>query len=162
MNTEFPKYNQILNGHRHPVQELTRRQANDQRYRNVIARRAAETAANSEVAATELVGTEALLVANPLVPRSEAAWELGISERSLANMRPPTTLVKGRAYVDIGQLRQMIADSVSSPMKEREASERAAASPVRHSRYVSTSSWVLVSSRQKPALTPRICQKYCI
>jgi predicted GIY-YIG superfamily endonuclease len=44
---EFPKYNKILNGHRHPVQELTRRQANDQRYRNVIAHRNAEAAANS-------------------------------------------------------------------------------------------------------------------
>jgi hypothetical protein len=42
-----PKYNKILNGHRHPVQELTRRQANDQRYRNVIAHRTAEAAANS-------------------------------------------------------------------------------------------------------------------
>src|ERR1700675_1351591 len=50
---EFPKFNQILNGRRHPVQEiakrsapprkpkLTPREANDQRYQNVLARRAA-------------------------------------------------------------------------------------------------------------------------
>jgi hypothetical protein len=44
---EFSTYNKILTGHRHPVQELTRRQANDQRYRNVIAHRTAEAAANS-------------------------------------------------------------------------------------------------------------------
>ena len=50
---EFPKFNQILNGRRHPVQEiakrsapprkpkLTLREANDQRYQNDLARRAA-------------------------------------------------------------------------------------------------------------------------
>jgi Arm DNA-binding domain len=55
---EFPKYNRVLNKHRHPVQEMAKRltpsrnskksiqrQTNDQRYRNVLARRAAEAAA---------------------------------------------------------------------------------------------------------------------
>jgi predicted GIY-YIG superfamily endonuclease len=66
---EFPKYNRVLNKRRHPVQELekrekraqrrkeryvsqksARRQANDQRFENVLARRAAEAAAAEEPA----------------------------------------------------------------------------------------------------------------
>jgi predicted GIY-YIG superfamily endonuclease len=44
---EFPKYNRILNGHRHPVQELTRRQADEKRHQSVLARRAATEAATA-------------------------------------------------------------------------------------------------------------------
>jgi hypothetical protein len=45
IRTEFPKYNQIANGHRHPIQELTQRQqAANQRHRNVLARRARRAA----------------------------------------------------------------------------------------------------------------------
>jgi hypothetical protein len=56
IRTEFPKYNRVLNRHRHPVQELsrkarkkrqrppTKREANRQRFKRVLARRAAEAA----------------------------------------------------------------------------------------------------------------------
>jgi hypothetical protein len=52
IHNEFPKYNRIFNKRRHPVQELTRRQANDQRHQNVLARRAAEAALAPDDTAT--------------------------------------------------------------------------------------------------------------
>jgi hypothetical protein len=43
IRAEFPKYNQVTNGYRHPIQEI-RQQASEQRRHNVLARRAAEAA----------------------------------------------------------------------------------------------------------------------
>jgi predicted GIY-YIG superfamily endonuclease len=52
IHNEFPKYNRIFNKRRHPVQELTRRQADEQR-RYKVARRAAEAAPLSPADDTE-------------------------------------------------------------------------------------------------------------
>jgi hypothetical protein len=49
-----------------------------------------------------------------LVPKGEAAKELGIATRTLTRMRPPFVLVGGICYVAMGKLREQIADSLSS------------------------------------------------
>jgi hypothetical protein len=52
-----------------------------------------------------------------LIPKTEAAEEIGISRRTLTRMRAPSTLVAGVSYVSQRGLRQMIADGLSSPKK---------------------------------------------
>jgi hypothetical protein len=52
-----------------------------------------------------------------LVPKSEAADELGMSRRTLTRMRPPSVLVAGVSYIAMGKLRAQIADGLSSPKK---------------------------------------------
>jgi hypothetical protein len=44
-----------------------------------------------------------------LVPKADAAKELGVCARTVTRMRPPTVRFGGVAYVAIGQLRQQIA-----------------------------------------------------
>jgi hypothetical protein len=44
-----------------------------------------------------------------LVPKAEAARDMGVAMRTVTRMRPPTVYVGGVAYVAIGQLRQQIA-----------------------------------------------------
>jgi hypothetical protein len=52
-----------------------------------------------------------------LVPKNDAAAELGVSVRTISRMRPPTTVFGGVAYVAMGKLRAQIADGLSSPKK---------------------------------------------
>jgi hypothetical protein len=54
-----------------------------------------------------------------LVPKDEAAQEIGISRRTLTRMRVPSTIVGGIAYISQRGLRQQIADSVATPKKRR-------------------------------------------
>jgi hypothetical protein len=54
-----------------------------------------------------------------LVPKNEAAQELGIAVRTLTRMKVPSTLVGGVSYVAIGKMRQIIADGLSSPKRGR-------------------------------------------
>jgi hypothetical protein len=54
-----------------------------------------------------------------LIPKSEAAQELGVAVRTLTRMRPPTVMFGGIAYVAREKLRQMIADGLSSPKRGR-------------------------------------------
>jgi hypothetical protein len=49
-----------------------------------------------------------------LVPKGEAARELGIATRTLTRMRPPSVLVGGISYVAMGKLRAQIAEGLSS------------------------------------------------
>ena len=49
-----------------------------------------------------------------LVPKGEAAQELGIAVRTLTRMKPPSVLVGGISYVAMGKLRQQIAEGLSS------------------------------------------------
>ena len=52
-----------------------------------------------------------------LVPKAEAARDLGISTRTLSRMRPASTLIGGISYVSMAKLRQQIAAGLSSPKK---------------------------------------------
>jgi hypothetical protein len=52
-----------------------------------------------------------------LVLRTEAARELGVAACTLRNMRPPTVMLGGFAYVAIGKLRQQIASGLTAPKK---------------------------------------------
>jgi hypothetical protein len=52
-----------------------------------------------------------------LVPKVEAAKELGVAVRTITRMKPATTLFGGVAYIAMGKLRQQIADGLSSPKK---------------------------------------------
>jgi hypothetical protein len=54
-----------------------------------------------------------------LIPKDEAAGEIGISRRTLTRMRVPTTVVGGVAYISQRGLRQQIEDSLSTPKKRR-------------------------------------------
>jgi hypothetical protein len=54
-----------------------------------------------------------------LAPKSEAAEELGISQRTLTRMRPQSTLVGGVSYVAMGALRKQIADGLTAPKRAR-------------------------------------------
>jgi hypothetical protein len=54
-----------------------------------------------------------------LVPKTEAAAEIGIAVRTLTRMKVPSTLVGGVSYVAIGKMRQIIADGLSSPKRGR-------------------------------------------
>ena len=54
-----------------------------------------------------------------LIPKDEAAREIGISRRTLTRMRVPSTLVAGVAYISQRGLRQQIADGLSVPKKRR-------------------------------------------
>jgi predicted GIY-YIG superfamily endonuclease len=68
IRTEFPKYNRIFNGHRHPIQELTRRQADEQRRQKVARRAAAEVAATTTTADTtpSSFGVSERVIAKPI------------------------------------------------------------------------------------------------
>jgi len=52
-----------------------------------------------------------------LVPKAEAAKDMGVAMRTVTRMRPPTVYVGGVAYIAIGQLRQQIAEG----LKKRKA-----------------------------------------
>jgi hypothetical protein len=54
-----------------------------------------------------------------LVPKTEAAQQLGVATRTITRMRPATTMFGGVAYVAIGKLRQQIAAGLSSKSKRR-------------------------------------------
>jgi hypothetical protein len=54
-----------------------------------------------------------------LVPKVEAAKELGIAVRTLTRMHPPTVKVGGIAYIAREKLRAQIAAGLSSPKKRR-------------------------------------------
>jgi hypothetical protein len=54
-----------------------------------------------------------------LIPKTEAAQQLGVAVRTLTRMRPPTVMFGGIAYVAREKLRQMIADGLSSPKRGR-------------------------------------------
>ena len=52
-----------------------------------------------------------------LVPKAEAAKELGVHPRTITRMHPPTAYFGNVAYIAIGQLRQQIA----AGLKQRRA-----------------------------------------
>jgi hypothetical protein len=54
-----------------------------------------------------------------LIPKDEAAQEIGISRRTLTRMRVPSTVVGGVAYISQRGLRQQITDGISAPKKRR-------------------------------------------
>jgi hypothetical protein len=54
-----------------------------------------------------------------LVPKVEAAKELGVVPRTITRMRPETVYFGNVAYVAIGKLRAQIAAGLSSPKKRR-------------------------------------------
>jgi hypothetical protein len=54
-----------------------------------------------------------------LVPKVEAAEELGIAVRTLTRMRPASTLIGGVSYVSMAKLRQQLADKLAAPKKRR-------------------------------------------
>jgi hypothetical protein len=56
-----------------------------------------------------------------LVPKVEAAKELGVVPRTLTRMRAETLYFGGVAYVNREKLAQQIADSASVPKKRRGA-----------------------------------------
>jgi hypothetical protein len=56
-----------------------------------------------------------------LIPKSEAAAELGVAPRTITRMQVPSTLIGGVCYVPRGRIREMLADSLSSPKKRRGA-----------------------------------------
>jgi hypothetical protein len=54
-----------------------------------------------------------------LIPKDEAASEIGISRRTLTRMRVSSTIVGGVSYVSQRGLRAHIADGLSSPKKRK-------------------------------------------
>jgi hypothetical protein len=54
-----------------------------------------------------------------LIPKSQAAAELGVVPRTLTRMRPETVMFGGIAYLNREKLAQQIADSASVPKKRR-------------------------------------------
>jgi hypothetical protein len=54
-----------------------------------------------------------------LAPKSEAAEEIGVSQRTLTRMRPQSTLIGGVSYVALGALRAQIAAGLSTSKKRR-------------------------------------------
>jgi hypothetical protein len=54
-----------------------------------------------------------------LVPKNDAAAELGVSVRTISRMRPPTTMFGGVSYVAIRKLRAQIAEGLSTPKRRR-------------------------------------------
>jgi hypothetical protein len=54
-----------------------------------------------------------------LVPKVEAAEELGIAVRTLTRMRPASTLIGGVSYLSMAKLRQQLADKLAAPKKRR-------------------------------------------
>jgi hypothetical protein len=56
-----------------------------------------------------------------LIPKTEAAAEIGVAVRTVTRMRVPSLLIGGISYVAMGRLRQMLADSLSGSPKKRRA-----------------------------------------
>jgi hypothetical protein len=54
-----------------------------------------------------------------LVPKTQAAQELGVATRTVTRMRPETVYFGGVAYIAIGKLRAQIADGLAAPKKRR-------------------------------------------
>jgi hypothetical protein len=54
-----------------------------------------------------------------LIPKTEAAAEIGVALRTVTRMRVPSLLIGGISYVAMGRLRQMLADSLSGSPKKR-------------------------------------------
>jgi hypothetical protein len=54
-----------------------------------------------------------------LIPKSEAASELGVNVRTITRMNPASTRIGGRCYVAIGALRKQLADGLSSSKRTR-------------------------------------------
>jgi hypothetical protein len=54
-----------------------------------------------------------------LVPKAQAAEELGVATRTVTRMRPETVYIGGVAYIAIGKLRQQIADGLKKRRSRR-------------------------------------------
>jgi hypothetical protein len=54
-----------------------------------------------------------------LVPKVEAARELGVATRTLTRVRPVSTLIGGVSYISMAKLRQQLACKLAAPKKRR-------------------------------------------